>query len=201
MDAATLRMDAPALSLAWMSVSSFMTVITTGISTAMDTARILILDTGAFNTTPSAPWDSTSFASPTVRSPCVVPPPTPQNTGMYEYLMMASEMAGCGVKGYTANTASASQLRIMAGSVEKIMALRRRPKIRMPLARRASSGIRMILWRSLLAYSGIACDWESVLKFAIVPPFLRASPPLHRFMIYSISDFMGKINAAACNHT
>ena len=59
-----------------------MPVAMTGISTAFDTARRLRSEIGAFRTTPIAPCDSTSFAKDTVRMPFVVPPPTPQKTGM-----------------------------------------------------------------------------------------------------------------------
>ena len=48
--------------------------------------------------------------------------------------MIASVMACCGVKGYTAKTASASQFRMIARSVVKTSDLMRRPLITMPLA-------------------------------------------------------------------
>ena len=110
-----------------MSVSMFTTVMTVGMS--MDSATILRfrLDTGAFSTAPMAPWLSTSLARVTVRSPLVVPPPMPQNTGMEECLIRASLMDCWGVKGYTANTASASQFLIMARSVVKARLLIRFP--------------------------------------------------------------------------
>ena len=53
--AATLRMDAPARSRASMSVSSLVTVIMTGISTALTTASRFKSEIGAFSTTPIAP--------------------------------------------------------------------------------------------------------------------------------------------------
>lgn len=106
----------------------------TGMSTALATAKRLRSDIGAFNTTPIAPWHSTSLARDTVLRPLVVPPPTPQNTGIYDAFMMASEIACWGVKGYTANTASASQFLIMAKSVVKTKLLILRPLIIMPLA-------------------------------------------------------------------
>ena len=79
---ATFSMEAPARSLAPMSVSILVTVIMTGISTAFTTASRFGLLMGAFITTPMAPWHSASLARITVRAPLVVPPPTPQNTGI-----------------------------------------------------------------------------------------------------------------------
>jgi hypothetical protein len=46
---------------------------------------------------------------------------------------MACVIAGWGVKGYTAMTASALMFLIMATSVENTSDLMRRPKMRMPL--------------------------------------------------------------------
>ena len=79
---ATFSMEAPAFSRPSISVLSCVTVMITGISTAMATAARFALVIGAFRITPMAPWHSTSFASATVRGPFVVPPPTPQNTGI-----------------------------------------------------------------------------------------------------------------------
>ena len=79
---ATFRISAPAFSLALISVFSWVTVIITGISTAAATAARFRLLIGAFRITPMAPWHSTSLARATVRSPFVVPPPTPQKTGI-----------------------------------------------------------------------------------------------------------------------
>ena len=89
---------------------------------------------GAFTTTAIAPKASASFASMTTRAPVVVPPPTPQKTGRLEVETIASAIICWGVKGYTASTASALQLRMMAISVEKIKDLMRRPIITIPLA-------------------------------------------------------------------
>jgi len=62
-----------------------------------------------------------------------VPPPTPQNTGTSAASIRACVMMGCGVKGYTAITASALQLRMTATSVEKTMLFILLPKMTMPL--------------------------------------------------------------------
>ena len=53
---------------------------------------------GAFTTTPIAPNASASFANITTREPVVVPPPTPQNTGMLEAEMIEFVITCCGVK-------------------------------------------------------------------------------------------------------
>ena len=66
--------------------------------------------------------------------PCVKPPPTPEKTGISAASIMPFVIAGCGVKGYTAITACASVLRIIAISVVKIIDFILRPKILMPLA-------------------------------------------------------------------
>ena len=79
---ATFRMEAPASSRAWMSVSAFVTVMMTGISTTRETASRFRSEMGELSTTPMAPCPSTSWASCRVRIPLVVPPPTPQKTGM-----------------------------------------------------------------------------------------------------------------------
>ena len=63
----------------------------------------------------------------------VMPPPTPTNTGTSDTLMMAWEITGWGVKGYTAMMASALMFLMMATSVEKARDLMRRPNTRMPL--------------------------------------------------------------------
>ena len=65
--------------------------------------------------------------------PLVRPPPTPANTGTSDTDRMAWVIAGWGVKGYTAMTASALMFLIMATSVENTSDLMRRPKMRMPL--------------------------------------------------------------------
>ena len=79
---ATFRMDAPESMRLWMLVSSFVTVMMTGISTTRETASRFRSEMGELSTTPMAPWLSTSRARFRVRTPWVVPPPTPQNTGM-----------------------------------------------------------------------------------------------------------------------
>ena len=68
-----------------------------------------------------------------LRTPLVSPPPTPQNTGTSEMPIIACVMLGCGVKGYTAITASALMFLMMATSVENTSDLMRRPNTRMPL--------------------------------------------------------------------
>lgn len=59
--------------------------------------------------------------------------PHPANTGTSDTDRMACVIAGWGVKGYTAMTASALMFLIMATSVENTSDLMRRPKMRMPL--------------------------------------------------------------------
>ncbi len=76
------RMDAPESMRLWMLVSSFVTVMMTGMSTTRETASKFRSEMGELSTTPMAPWLSTSRARFRVRTPWVVPPPTPQNTGM-----------------------------------------------------------------------------------------------------------------------
>ena len=79
---ATFRMDAPESMRLRMLVSSFVTVMMTGMSTTRETASRFRSEMGELSTTPMAPWLSTSRARFRVRTPWVVPPPTPQNTGM-----------------------------------------------------------------------------------------------------------------------
>jgi len=64
------------------NTSSLTTVMMTGISTTLVTARRFKSLIGAFRTMPMAPWPSASCASESVRSPFVVPPPQPQKTGI-----------------------------------------------------------------------------------------------------------------------
>ena len=66
---ATLRIVAPLSIRDKISVSFLVTVIITGISTAIATADRFRFEIGEFRTTPIAPCDSTSFAIATVRSP------------------------------------------------------------------------------------------------------------------------------------
>ena len=61
---------------------------------------------------------------------------------------------GCGVKGYTAMTASALQFLMIATSVEKIKDRIKRPKTRIPVAVSITSGKRMIFERRVPRYSG-----------------------------------------------
>lgn len=69
---------------------------------------------------------------------------------------MASLIDCCGVKGYTANTASASQLRMIAKSVVKTKLLILRPLMIMPLAWDIAVGSRNIFLRDYPPISGIA---------------------------------------------
>ena len=59
-------------------------------------------------------------------------------------------MVGCGVKGYTASTASALQLRMIAMSVVKTSDFMRRPLITIPLALRTTLGTRRMWCLNLL---------------------------------------------------
>ncbi len=78
----TLSMSAPASSRPWMSSFSFKTVTITGISNLCLIELITWFLVGAFTTTPIAPCCSASTARPTTRGPLVVPPPTPEKTGI-----------------------------------------------------------------------------------------------------------------------
>ena len=108
----------------------------------------------SLTTTAIAPNASASFASITTRGPVVVPPPTPANTGILEAVMMELVITCCGVKGYTANTASALQLRMMAISVENTRDLILLPQITMPLAAHISSGIVTMCFRKRVSIRG-----------------------------------------------
>ena len=74
---------------------------------------------------------------------------------------MALAMRGCGVNGYTANTASALQLLMMAISVENSSDLMRRPITTMPLARKIASGTVTMCLRSSPVITGRACSMHS----------------------------------------
>lgn len=69
---------------------------------------------------------------------------------------MASLIDYCGVNGYTANNASASQLRMIAKSVVKTKLLILRPLMIMPLAWDIAVGSRNIFLRNYPPISGIA---------------------------------------------
>ncbi len=84
--------------------------------TAMALSTVSAL-AGALSTTPAAPCISAIMASSTTREPVVVPPPTPTKSGCWATVIRACVMMGSPVKGYTASTASALQLRITATSV------------------------------------------------------------------------------------
>ena len=138
----------------------------------------MTLETGELRTTPMAPWHSTSWARVTVLTPRVVPPPTPQNTGMLEALMIASLMDCCGVNGYTAKTASALQFLITARSVVYTRVRILRPKMTMPLASHAAWGILSILCLSLASKMG-ACLFTTGATLVSVSSAIM-EPPLFR---------------------
>ncbi len=69
-----------------------------------------------------------------------MPPPTPQNTGTPAVSSIAWVMTGCGVKGYTAITASALVFLIIATSVVNTMDFILFPKIIIPLASLMTKG-------------------------------------------------------------
>lgn len=69
---------------------------------------------------------------------------------------MASLIDCCGVKGYTLNTASASQLRMIAKSVVKTKLLILRPLMIMSLAWDTAVGSHNIFLRNYPPISGIA---------------------------------------------
>ena len=95
----TLRISAPAASRPAMSMSPETMVVITGMSTTAFILVMVSLVMGALTTTPEAPWCSEYSARRTDRSPLVMPPPTPTNTGTSDTLMMAWVMEGWGVKG------------------------------------------------------------------------------------------------------
>ena len=104
---------------------------------------------GALTTTPVAPCISAYIARFTTRLPVVSPPPTPTNTGRSDAISSACVMIGCGVNGYTAMTASALTLRMMARSVENTSDLIRFPNTTMPLHSWITDGTRSANCRSV----------------------------------------------------
>ena len=95
-------------------------VATIGQITLPDTSLKVSIGAGAFKTTAMQPCDSASSAISRDLTPLVVPPPTPANTGACATLVIAENIEGCGVKGYTANIASALLFIIIAMSVVNI---------------------------------------------------------------------------------
>ena len=96
---ATLSMEAPLRSLAPMFSSSPATVTTTGMSTTRAIRLRSVFGNGEFNTSPAAPCASASVARYTARMPWVVPPPTPQNTGIGAMRMIPWLIERCAVNG------------------------------------------------------------------------------------------------------
>ena len=79
-----------------------------------------------------------------VRAPLVVPPPTPARTGMLDAVIIALMIAVCGVNGYTAITASAFILHMIAISVVATILFIVFPNILIPLHSFIHSGTLII---------------------------------------------------------
>ena len=136
----TFNISAPASILLCTSVNSDTIVTTTGMSIESFTYLIVSSGAGELRIAPIAPWNSACKAIFADLVPCVNPPPTPHRTGISETDSIAWVIVGCGVKGYTAITASALVFFIMATSVVKINDFSLFPKILIPAA------LDIILW-------------------------------------------------------
>ena len=136
----TFNISAPASILLCISVNSDTIVTTTGMSIESFTYLIVSSGAGELRIAPIAPWNSACRAIFADLFPCVNPPPTPHKTGISETDSIAWVIAGWGVNGYTAITASALVFFIIATSVVKINDFSLFPKILIPAA------LDIILW-------------------------------------------------------
>ena len=116
--AATFTMEAPAAIWRCTTSSAAQAVTHTGTATFSTSAEMDSTGMDVFTTTAATPDISECRAASTQRSPWVMEPPTPLNTGRWDAATSAWVMAGWQVKGYTASTASASQWQMTARSVE-----------------------------------------------------------------------------------
>ncbi len=138
--AATFTSVAPASIWRRTTPSASQAVTVTGTPTRETSASMVSTGMDAFTTTEATPHISECSAASTQRSPWVMEPPTPLNTGRWDAATRALVIAGWQVNGYTASTASASQWQITAKSVENTSERILRPATAMPGACRMASG-------------------------------------------------------------